>query len=66
MYEVASCVRGHHNYMRVWTPVLGEELKCQIEEVNVEDRYAVAVLKEIIVVGHHVQGGMKKYSQFLI
>ena len=53
-YEIASCVQGHHIYKRVWTPVLDKELKCQIEKVNVEDQYAVAVLRVSIVVSHHV------------
>ena len=51
-YEIASCVQGHHIHKRVWRPVLGEEVKCQIEEGNVEYQYAVAVLRENIVVGH--------------
>ena len=51
-YEINRCVRGHHIYKRVWTPVLGEELKCRIEEDNVEDRYGFAVLRESILVGH--------------
>ena len=48
IYEINSCMRGHH----IERPVLGKELKCQIEEGNVKDRYAVAILRENIVVGH--------------
>ena len=53
-------MRSPYIYKRVWTPVLGEELKCQIEEVNVEDQYAVDVLRESLVVGQHMQRGVKK------
>ena len=41
--EVESCVRGHHVYSTIWTPVLAELLSCRRELDNSEDRYAVAI-----------------------
>ena len=47
-----SCVCGYHYYQDIWEPVIGEELECTQEPGNLHDRYAVAVLKEGIDVGH--------------
>ena len=47
------CVRGFHVYKDVWRPVIDEELRCQREEDNPRDPYAVAVTKSRTgVVGH--------------
>lgn len=51
-YHLESCIRGHHVYMRVWTPHVGEILHTRKEAVNHHDRFAVAVLKEDRIVGH--------------
>jgi hypothetical protein len=58
-YEVYnSCVRGHHVYKDLWTPVVGEGLICRAEFGNVHDPYAIAVQKlsleltSAITVGH--------------
>ena len=48
---VESCVRGYHYYQDIWEPVSGEQLECKQEAGNVHDRYAVTVLKEVVV-GH--------------
>ena len=45
-------VRGYHVYKEIWNPVIGEELHCQREMSNEKDRYAVAVKKARLVVGH--------------
>ena len=42
---LSSCVRGHHIYKDVWDPVVGEKLDCRRECGNVQDRYAVAVVR---------------------
>ena len=46
-----SCIRGYHIYKYTWEPVIGENLACEHERNNGNDRYAVAVKKNIIV-GH--------------
>ena len=51
-FVTESMVRGYHIYQDVWTPVMGEHLQCVREEDNAEDRYAVAVTKDGVTVGH--------------
>ena len=40
------CIRGFHVYKNVWDAVIGEELQCEREGQNTNDRYAVAVKKK--------------------
>jgi hypothetical protein len=65
--EVDSCVRGHHVYNHLWTPIdtLGEELQCVIEDSNDNDPYAAAVMKRDGIVGHVPQQISAAYSLFL-
>ena len=49
-FRIESTVRGHHVYKSLWTPVIGEELRVQIED-NPFDNFAVAIWKDVIV-GH--------------
>ena len=51
-YYLDSCVRGHHVYLRVWTPHVGEILSTRKEAGNHHNRFAVAVLKDDRIVGH--------------
>ena len=51
-FELESCIRGHHIYKDVWTPVVHEELNCRREERNISDPYAVAIIKSGNIVGH--------------
>ena len=51
-YERALCVRGFHVYYNVWEAVIGEVLDCEREPGNAKDRYAVAVKKDVTVIGH--------------
>ena len=50
--EVPCCVKGHHVYQAMWVAVVGEELACEREPTNASDRYAVAVLKDGVIIGH--------------
>ena len=52
IYCKESVVRGHHVFKRIWTPVVGEVLTVAREAGNTEDRFAVAVTKDDMVVGH--------------
>ncbi len=45
---LSSCVRGHHIYKDIWDPVVGEKLDCCRECGNVQDRYAVAVVRTLV------------------
>ncbi len=47
-----QCVRGHHIYLDVWSPYLGEVLQCTRELANTKDRYAVSVMHLGSFVGH--------------
>ena len=43
VYELESCVRGHHIYGRVWRATVDEQLECRPEPRNKEDPYAHTV-----------------------
>ena len=58
------CVQGYHVYSEIWEAVLGEPLSCWREPTNVSDRYAVAVLKDDVTVGHLPRKVSKIFSLF--
>ena len=51
-YKLSSHVRGYHAYMTIWEPKNGEFLETRLESENELDKYAVAVIKNSVVVGH--------------
>ena len=51
-FEVESMVPGYHCYSTIWNAVMGEELPCKLELSNPEDRFAIAVCRCDITVGH--------------
>ena len=51
-FECESCIRGYHIYKDIWNSTIGEHLICERETLNSTDRYAVAVLKDDIIIGH--------------
>ena len=51
-YTVKSCVRGYHVYKDIWEASIGEELICVRETSNPKDPFAVAVVKNEMIVGH--------------
>lgn len=65
-YTFESVIRGHHVYKAVWTPRIGETLSLAKEDGNVEDPYAVAVLKGTTVVGHVPREISRVFSFFLL
>ena len=50
--ERSCCVRGYHVYERIWSVTIGEELLCEREMDNERDRYAVAVIKDGVIIDH--------------
>ena len=48
----SSVIRGHHVYKAIWTPALREELIVKVEDGNVHDEHAIALVIEGNVVGH--------------
>ena len=63
--ERECCVRGYHVYIDVWDAAIGEELDCQREPSNANDRYAVAVVKSGVVVSHLPKKLSRIYSLFM-
>lgn len=51
-YCFRSYIRGYHQYKEIWEPTIGEILLLKTEEENTHDRFAVAVQREGVVVGH--------------
>ena len=51
-FEYKSCIRDYHIYKDIWSSTVGEHLICEREMLNSTDRYAVAVLKDDIIIGH--------------
>ena len=51
-HEAASCVPGYHIYHDIWTAAIGEELDCVRESGSMRDRYAGAVKRAGVTVGH--------------
>ena len=51
-HEAASCICGYHIYRDIWTAAIGEELDCVRESGNMRDRYAGAVKRAGVTVGH--------------
>ena len=43
---MSTCQHGFHVYKDIWNPVLHEVLQTKQEFGNVEDQYAVVVIKE--------------------
>ena len=55
-FENTSYIKGYHEYQKVWTPFLQEELAGEMEPANPMKRYAVAAKKNNVVVGLLPQG----------
>ena len=47
-----SVVRGFHVYKDIRTPILNEVHPTQQEHGNLEDRYAVSIVKDDLIVRH--------------
>ena len=46
-YERACCVHEYHVYQKIWEAAVGEVLVCEREPRNTQNRYVVAVKKDI-------------------
>ena len=47
-------MRGYHIYQTIWDAVVGETLECRRQPLNEHDRYAVAVTKDDVIIGHRL------------
>ena len=52
LFAVNSKIRGYHYYRTVWDAAIGEVLQCEREMGNVHDKFAIAVKKGGVIVGH--------------
>ena len=64
-FQRPCCIRGYHIYQEVWTAAVGEELICERETHNSHDRYAVAVKRTGVIIGHLPRKLSKLCSLFL-
>ena len=64
-YEVETVVRGDHVYVVVWEAAVGQILPGQREGSNIHDPYAVAIVKEGVIVGHMPHAISAVYYLFL-
>ena len=46
--ERSCCIRGYHVYCNIWDPKISEELLCD----HKLDEFAIAMIKDGIVIGH--------------
>ena len=56
-------IKGYHEYQKIWTPFLQEELCREMEPGNLADKYPVAVNKNNVVVGHLPLGCSSKFAK---
>ena len=45
-------MRGYHVYQTIWDAVVGGTLECRRQPLNEHDTYAVAVIKDDMIIGH--------------
>ena len=63
--EIECCIRGYHVYQDIWEAAVDEELVRRPERSNAHDRYAVAVMKNDLVVGHLPSKFSRLYTLFM-
>ena len=51
-FTVDAMIRGYYEHQQIWKAEDGEVLLCQREKGNDHDLYAVATVKDDVVVGH--------------
>ena len=61
-FETPSYIEGYHEYQKIQTPFLQEELYGEIESADPVDKYAVAVKKNNVV-GHLPLGSSDKFAK---
>ena len=51
-FQFSSYITGYYHYRHLWTPQIDEELTCIHEVDNIYDEFAIAILKDGLIVGH--------------
>ena len=62
-FETPSYIKGYHEYQKIWTPVLQEDLCGEMEPAKPLDKYAVAIKKNNVLVGHLPLGYSGKFAK---
>ena len=60
---VPSELMGCHEYQMLWNPIIGEVLETRREPDNINDAFAVSVLKGGQVIGHLKKGENGRYAR---
>ena len=64
-FIIDSAIRGFHVYMSLWMPGISEELSTVWETSNTHDRFAVAIRKGTLTIGH-VSAEISKVCWFFL
>ena len=64
-YKQNLCIRGYHVYREVWEAAVGETFECAVEPGNAHDKFAVAIEKDGIVIGHLPRKVSRVFALFL-
>lgn len=59
-------LKGYHTYIMKWNPPFGEFLKARLESENEFHKFAVAVKKCDIVVGHLSKGKTGQFAKAIV
>ena len=62
-WSMESDVTGYNAYKVEWIPEIGETLSTRREPEDMEDKYAVCVLKSNAIVGHLKKGQSGRYAK---
>ena len=62
-YKLSSHVKGYHAYMTIWEPKNGEFLKTRLKPEHELGKYAIAVIKNSVVVGHFAKGKTGRFAK---
>ena len=62
-FETPSYIKGYHEYQKIWTPFLQEEISGETEPGNPVDKYVIAVKKNNAKVEHLPLGCSGKFAK---
>ena len=63
IFKTPSYIKGYHEYQKIWTPFLQEEICGEIEPGNPVDKYVIGVKKNNAKVGHLPLGCSGKFAK---
>ena len=65
-FENPLYIKRYHEYQKIWTPFLQEELAGEMEPANPVEKYAVAAKKKNVLVGGVVVNLQRQYFTFFV